>query len=391
MNDMAPFDFLRYGYGFWLKGTLRLLLWAFLAPWYIYIEKARKEKKIPGKIHYLIVSLLVFVFFFRRGILFGLFLASYRELGMITGYSAFSSYARLPKAVLAFGDMLGNLELHIILFLLAWNVVCYNGDRTKIFAPCDRKALSEIWRKAQGSTKKMLWILLRWGIIMPLLLSVEFLFMRVSFPEWLSTWHVLLLLPDQLVQRIQPHCPATYVDTLLGIGKVWLSFTASLALGVYLAPRQWLRHLWRGRWETVWRLTPLALLQGLAALYLFLPGPLTLTSHFISRVTCDPRFLVPPEPWRSVFAVLNGAVFGVAISVLGLLLLQCYDEGRCWLGVEVAFIRLRPGAGRERAQQDRRGRWLYELRRWVVRPLLLGVGLWGGWQIGQSLLSALLA
>ena len=164
-----------------------------------------------------------------------------------------------------------------------------------------------------------------------------------------------------------------------------------MVLGVYVAPRQWLRHLWRGRWETARRLTPLALVQILAALYLLLPWPLTLTYRFFSRVTCDPRFLVPPEPWRSLFAVLNGAVFGVAISVLGLLVLKCYDEGRCWLGIEIAFGRLRPGAGRERAQGSRWGPWLYGLRRWGVRPLLLGVGLWNGWHIGHTLLSALWA
>jgi hypothetical protein len=80
-------------------------------------------------------------------------------------------------------------------------------------------------------------------------------------------------------------------------------------------------------------------------------------------------------------------MFGVAVSVLGLLMLQCYDEGRCWLGVEAAFGWLRPGAGRERAQQDGLEWWLYGLRRWVVRPLLLGVGLWSGWQIGQTLVT----
>jgi len=388
---VSPLDFLRYGYGFWIKGTLRFLLWTFLAPWYFYIGKAWREKKTLRRLHYLIISMLVFIVFFRRSVFFGLFLASYRDIGWITGYPAFASYDRLPTAVLAFGDMLGDLELHILIFLLAWDAVCYNGDRKKILAPCDRETLGEIWRKAQSSTKERLWILLRWGIITPLLLFVEFLYMRAFVSEWSSIWHVLLQLPDQLVQRIQPHCPVTYADAFLGIGHVWLTSTASLVLGVYLAPRPWLRHLWRRRWGAARRLASLAVVQGVAALYLLLPWPLTRIYRFISQVTCDPRFLVPPEPWRSVFAVLNGAVFGVAISVLGLLALQCYDEGRCWLGVEAAFGWLRPGAGRERAQQSQWGQWLYRMRRWVVRPLLLGAGLWSGWQIGQALVNALSA
>jgi hypothetical protein len=315
MSDISPFDFLRYGYGLWLRCTIRVLAWAFLAPWYLKLERAREKKKTYRRLHYLILSVAVFVVFLRRSILFGLFLASYREIGRLTGYSAFSSYDRLPTAVLVFGNMLGDLELHIVIFLLVWLAACYNGDREKYLAPCDREILEEIWREAQGSViRRMLWFL-RWGVIVPLLFFLEFLFIRASFPEWLSTWRALLLLPEQLVQRVQPHCPVTYLDVFLGIGQVWLAFTASLALGVYVSPRQWLRHLWLRRWETARRLTPLALVQSVAALYLLLPWPLTLTYRFISRATCDPRFGVPPEPWQSVFAVLNGAVFGVAVSV----------------------------------------------------------------------------
>ena len=384
MSDMSPFDFLRYGYGFWLGGTLRFGIWTLLWPWYFFVMRALTEKETHKAVQYMIAALLVFIVFFRRAVVW-FFLGAYRDIEVIAQKQAFS-YTHLPAAILAFKDVSGSLALNAIIIFMAWFFACYDAGLV-----CDGQALRAIWRKARGGTKRTIWLFLRWGMIVPLLCLIEYRLLLVTSSEWPSLWKSSLLLPVQLVQHIQPHCPATYLDVFMGIGKVWLGFTASLALGVYLAPRQWLRHLWRGRWETARRLSPLALVQSLAALYLLLPWPLTLTYRFVSRVTCDPRFLVPPEPWRRVFALLNGAVFGVAISVLGLLVLQCYDEGRCWLGVEVAFGRLRPGTGRERAQQGRWGRWLYETRRWVVRPLLLGVGLWSGWQIGQSLLSALLA
>ena len=404
MSDMAPFDFLRYGYGLGLGSTLRLVFWTLVLPWHSFVARAFKEKVLHKSVQYLIAALLIFFLFFRQGIVW-FFLGAYREIEMITQRQAFS-YTNLPPAILVFDNISGELSLAAFPIFTAWYLACYDLGRSwlqiKIVGnwglgffdaglACDRYALQEIWRKAQGSVKKMLWLLLRWGMIVPLLLFVEFLYVRAFVSKWSSTWYVLLLLPDQLVQRIQPHCPATYLDVFLGIAQVQVAFTASLALGVYLAPRQWLRHLWRRRWKAARRLTPLALVQGLAALYLLLPWPLTLTYRFISRVTCDSRFLAPPEPWQSVFAVLNGAVFGVAISVLGLLVLQCYDEGRCRLGIEEVFSRLRPGAGRERARQSRWGWWLYEGRRWVVRPLLLGAGLWSGWQIGQALVNALSA
>jgi len=48
------------------------------------------------------------------------------------------------------------------------------------------------------------------------------------------------------------------------------------------------------------------------------------------------------------------------------------------------YAHLRPDVQAEvaRVRASRGG-----LGRWVVRPLLLGVGLWSGWQIGQTLVT----
>lgn len=366
--NLESLYFLYYGYGFWLGRTFRIFMGVLAFPWWIWGIGMLRARGVLLKMVFFALAWLNFLgFLYDIGMWF--WTDALGVVGIITKNPNFSSL-NIPDPCNKIDDVLARFSI------ISWslNVVLWLGF--------------ELWKRRRQRTR------LFWRkcfiVIMASIIGVG-----VGI-DLLYNWNrVLQYSPMEigicLSQPIQPGCPTTYFDFILAAWQVWLTSTASLLLGVYLAPRQWLRHLWRRRWDTARRLILLAMVQGVAALYLLLPLPLTLIYRFISRVTCDPRFLVPLEPWRSVFAMLNGEVFGVAISMLGLLVLQCYDEGRCRLGVEIAFSRLRPGAGRERVQQSQWGGWLYRMRRWVVQPLLLGVGLWNGWQIGYTMLSALWA
>ncbi len=195
------------------------------------------------------------------------------------------------------------------------------------------------WYKARKSIAGKLGLFVRWGVIVPLLLFSGYLLWH----KFLQTWNrVIIDLPSafgELLRPMHPGCATTYLEFIGATWQVWLGFTLSLALGVYVAPRAWLRHLRTGAWSAVGRSTPLALLQVLLALYLVLVWPLRLTYGFVARVTCDARFLVPPPPLDTLFALLHPTLFWGAVGVLALLLWRCRHRGQCVPGLREAFPR----------------------------------------------------
>ncbi len=309
---------------FWFAGLFHLFQYNLVYPWWLILVAPKDVLKKH-------ITFLVFVL---SNLIIGLYANLFRLPDLI--YFAIKNLTQNPKWATYppepfLKQWLGTLALFtsmpVFIIFFCW----YDIPRCI--------GWGEGWYKAQKTIAGKIGFALRWGVGIPLLLWTEYwLFQRL-----LETWPQLITrLPMWLAEIHQPmhsDCPVSYWDFLVNTWQAWLGFTLSLALGVYVAPRAWLRHLRTGAWSAVGRSAPLALLQALLALYFVLVWPLRLTYGFVARVTCDARFLVPPPPLDTLFALLHPALFWGAVDVLALLLWRCRHRGQCVPGLREAFPR----------------------------------------------------